>query len=249
MSERSWPKPATEAELCDRFAVLAREDGWTVYPETGGWDLLLVASDQPREFGRDDMEWFRVETGTQIGIEAKKRPNFPVISQALKYWSWTETTEGPDYRAVLVPEQIDGFAEVALACGIGVYDLRDLEARSEYNGRRKKRVTIGRMKPWPYMRRCWLPESVPNLPAGVPAPRQMTRWKEAAMKVCETLRQRGYLTSSDFRLNGISVSTWVDRWIVSTGEKVDVNGTKLIRYEPKPGAVLPDGMAIGDGDA
>lgn len=56
----------SEAELCTRFSDAAREDGWTVYPETSGWDLLLVDDD-----------------GVQVGIDAKARASFEVLMQCL----------------------------------------------------------------------------------------------------------------------------------------------------------------------
>lgn len=43
----------TEAELCLAFSEVATAAGWTVYPETGGWDQLLVNA-----------------AGEQIGVQA-----------------------------------------------------------------------------------------------------------------------------------------------------------------------------------
>lgn len=248
--QTAWLAPKSEAELCDRFAALAREDGWIVYPETSGWDLLLVATKETRDFDHDSVGWFTAPVGTQVGIEAKRRANFIVLEQALKSASWSEQTEGPDFRAVLVPESINGFNAVARQCGLGVFDLRELESMTDYRPRRRYHVTVAGMKPWPYQTRCWLPDFVPDLPAGVPAPRQMTRWKAAALKICETLRERGYVTSADFRLNGISPSTWVDRWIVWSGERISVgSGPLLHKYIGKPFVILPDGRFYTPADS
>ena len=70
----------TEADLCREFTAAVREHGeWTAYPETCGWDLVLVH-----------------QTGVQIGIEAKKTLNAKVLVQALPRWRRDEEN-GPDF--------------------------------------------------------------------------------------------------------------------------------------------------------
>jgi hypothetical protein len=58
----------TEAALCDTFAQdLQEQGGWTICPETAGFDLLCV---------RDD-------TGHPLGVEAKLSLNAKVADQIL----------------------------------------------------------------------------------------------------------------------------------------------------------------------
>jgi hypothetical protein len=71
----------------DRLAELSKKPPkWTVYPETAGWDLLLVHN-----------------SGFQVGLEAKLTLNAKVIDQALVNANSRFNTAGPDYRGVLVP--------------------------------------------------------------------------------------------------------------------------------------------------
>jgi hypothetical protein len=66
------PRFESEAALCEAYVTAIstghykQGKGWTIYPETSGWDLLLVRGD-----------------GVQIGIEAKLALNPLVVSQAL----------------------------------------------------------------------------------------------------------------------------------------------------------------------
>src|SRR6185369_17238090 len=79
-------KFATEADLCSAFMAWARTNRLTCYPETCGWDILLV----------DDM-------GIQTGVQAKLRLSGHVIAQASPDL-YDHKEVGPTYRALLVPE-------------------------------------------------------------------------------------------------------------------------------------------------
>jgi len=94
------PAFASEAALCADFSVAAAAQGWTIYPETSGWDLLLVKG------------------GTQIGVQAKLRPNLKVLAQAAQPLQWGRC--GPDFLSVLVPDCEGEFRAVAQAAGIMV---------------------------------------------------------------------------------------------------------------------------------
>lgn len=212
-----WTNPKSEAELCERFASLATASGWTVYPETSGWDQLLVRAD-----------------GVQLGIEAKLKSNFKVLAQALPYSGSDVTDPGPDYRGVLVPRAVEGFRHVAVGLGLICIELYSLEVQ-------RGRVSVDHRRPWPTAERLWVPDHVPDYRAGIPAPIQMTRWKQASQRICETLRTRGWVTSKDFRDQHISISTWLDRWIVNSGETVKEQGWArgLVKYVQRPDSELP----------
>jgi hypothetical protein len=65
---------ATEADLCAAFVTdIQKVKGWKIYPETAGFDLLLV----------------REEDGAQLAIEAKLALNTKVLEQALEGLRWS----------------------------------------------------------------------------------------------------------------------------------------------------------------
>jgi hypothetical protein len=113
MADRTF---ASEADMVarwlERLAANDRDKKWTVYPETAGWDLLLVHRD-----------------AYQLGIEAKLSLNAKVIAQALagsnNYWC----KDGPDYRAVLVPaDKVQlHLGPIARALGLGILTVRPPE--------------------------------------------------------------------------------------------------------------------------
>jgi len=92
----------SEGELCDRFSIIARANGWQVFPEVGGWDLLLVGNK------------------IQIGIEAKMRCNIRVLVQAMRR---SLSYRYPDYRAVLVPKASSDLVYICKHLRILVFDL------------------------------------------------------------------------------------------------------------------------------
>jgi hypothetical protein len=70
---------------------------------------------------------------------------------------------------------------------------------------------------------------VPELPAGVPAPVQMTAWKEKALALCAVAESKGYLTRHDFLRLGVSMTRWVkQRWIVPV-ERVVRHGGRVVK--------------------
>lgn len=199
MVEAAWK---TEAEMVqDWLGVLRKQDRdqqWTVYPETAGWDILLVHRD-----------------GRQVGIEAKLSLNAKVLDQALagadSYWR----EDGPDYRAVLVPSgkvQMH-LGNIARALGIVIIEARPAEP---YVSRHISLPTTGwDERHWPNWcpaERCSLPDYVPDVEAGHSAPVQLTEWKIKAIKLMILLERRGYVTRADMKALQISPTRWCDSW-------------------------------------
>jgi len=185
-----------EADLCAAF--LARVgDAWTPYAETAGWDILLV----------------RKSDGFQIGIEAKLKFNAHVMSQAVEqYGSMGVEHAGPDCRAILIPadEQCQ-FAFLAPYVGITVIRVYGVAKYATFNPSLPSEK--GRWQDdwheWCPTKRHALPEYVPDVTAGSPAPLQLTQWKIAAIKIAVTLEKRGYVTRSDFKKHGIDHRRWL----------------------------------------
>jgi hypothetical protein len=182
--------------MCAAF-IAAVGDAWTAYAETEGWDILLV----------------RNVDGFQIGVQAKLRLNIAVLNQVLEdHWP---REIGPDCRAVLVPE---GAGHIGLVADyIGITIIRVLKSA---NGRWSKAFLPDLPKrgdDWSErnwhelvpMKRHALPEYVPDVTAGAPAPLQLTAWKINALKIAFILEQRGYVTRADFKAIGIDYRRWL----------------------------------------
>lgn len=193
---------ATEADLCAEFIKVLPEP-WVAYPETGGWDIVLLQR----------------ETGVQIGVEAKLRLNADVITQALE--EYQHRTFGPDYRAVLVPYGSGSWMTIAQHLGITVIHLSDLP---QYQRRRHFYPALP-TDDWPTewhnelpTQRIKLPEYVPDVRAGVPAPSTLSHWKIQALKIAILLEERP-VHKSDFKHIGIDHRRWTtpgNGWLVAT---------------------------------
>lgn len=200
----------TEIDLCSRFVEGVDQKVWVVLAETSGWDMLLS----------------RREDGFQIGIQAKLKLNAKVLAQALEEWASSACSPGPDYRAVLVPADAT-MTLGPLAAYIGIAVIR------VYNpGRRWMNETFSPQLPkspsdhgwgnrhwheWRPAQRHKLPEYVPDVVAGAPAPTQLTDWKIKAIKIALTLATRGYVTRADFKYHHIDHRRWIERgsgWLV-----------------------------------
>lgn len=191
-----------EADLCTAF-IASLPDGWTAYPETWGWDILLS----------------RDEDGFQIGVEAKLRLNPKVLEQSLENpWYLTASSSGPDCRAVLVGHVNAGLQRIAAYIGIVVVHFHGTELK---NGIRKAyafsptlpftEYDDGSWWEWCPAERLALPDYVPDTCAGNPAPVSLTPWKVKAIKLLILLDRRGYVTRADFRHFQLATTLWTNR--------------------------------------
>jgi hypothetical protein len=214
----------TEKDLCACFIEIIKRrpdlkqprNEWVVYPETGGFDILLV----------------RKSDGFQIGIEAKLRLNAKVVAQSLpdKY----DHGVGPDFRAILVPHKSANADLKAICDYIGVtiitldliklnpvvYDF--MTARGEPIPGPKYRVSpdlpdedrklsylgMDRWHDWCPIHRITLPDYVPDCDAGCPSPLRLTDWKIRAIKIAVLLERFGSVTRTDFKDLKIDERRW-----------------------------------------
>ena len=213
----------TERDMCAEFikAINRRsKDTWTPYPETGGFDILLV----------------RDHDGFQIGIEAKLRLNAKVIAQSLpSYW---DTDHGPDCRAVLVPKSKVGDDLKAICYYIGItiitigekpknfymLDAQDGDPRYVIHPnfpRCDREEFFQNWFEWSPDKRLKLPEVIPDCEAGCPSPLQLTEWKIKAIKIIIILESFGHVTRQDFKALNISSQRWTQStgWLENTGER------------------------------
>lgn len=204
----------TEAELCalfiEEFNALP---GWTCYPETADFDILVVHED-----------------GRQIGVEAKLQLNAKVADQILP-GEWVDRwgQPGPDHRLVIVgriTEASAGIKRLLEMCGVAVLDPRG--GSTWRDGRFVPTFSIrywldhshsNHLFDWNPPERCHVPCVVPDVPAGVPAPLRLTKWKEGALAVVATLRAQGYITSKQIAECGISATNWTRSWLDRGAER------------------------------
>jgi hypothetical protein len=214
-----------EASLCDMFIRDMRAmGGWTIYPETAGFDIVLV----------------RDATGHQLGVEAKLQLNAKVASQILPGddGGYGICAPGPDFRAVIVPcitESNGGIAQMLKILGVQVLspdrcNLGKLQfslSRFRGNDAREFDSTAGRLMEWDLAwhdwnpsQRCKLPSIVPDVRAGVPAPLQLTPWKIGALKVLADLELDGFVTAKSVRDHSVDPRRFCasDGWLTPLGE-------------------------------
>ena len=167
-----------ESDLCDAFAALAAGHGWTVYPETGAWDLLLAASD-----------------GTQIGVQAKLKANLGVITQALPRF---RQQTGPHFRAILTAcgcelETVCRPLKLLRFAMLGTISNRPIWMGEHYLTSAPDRESYRWMTTHPVI----LPCIVPCHSGGCPSPLVLSRWKIGALRVLARCELRGYVTTAD----------------------------------------------------
>lgn len=227
----------SEAALCDAFMAWARARGWTPYPETAGWDVLVV-----------------IEGGLQIGVQAKLRFNLKVLAQTFPRLEpgFYANEHGPNYRAILVPDTADC---LWLAESLGLLVFRPgSEWERRHLGRFGRESTddwtmpgafsgypgpgeesrLARIFDWNPEKQHELPEFVPDVPAGVSGPAQLTPWKIAALRALAILEIDGHITRREIMKLGMDARRWCsgDGWLVPAGRPgVWARGETLPRFE------------------
>ncbi|MCS7505067.1 hypothetical protein N0002_24415 [Pseudomonas aeruginosa] len=216
MTRSNAPLVQSEAELCAAFIdEFNRVPGWTCYPETAGFDILVVHED-----------------GRQIGVEAKLQLNAKVADQILpQYWQDRYGAPGPDHRLVIVgriTEASAGIKRLLEMCGIAVlapsrgHRRRDGKFVDfpEFHLRYWLQHLSGpQLFDWNPAERCHVPIVVPDVPAGVPAPLRLTEWKEGALKVIATLRRQGFIATKQIAECGVSATNWTRSWLDKGAER------------------------------
>ena len=198
----------SEADLCEAAAAALRPQGWDVWPEVGGWDLVLVRrEDAPRPAPCQETDWLRA--GMQVGVEAKLRAGVGVLAQVVGRIEYYGRGHCPDACAILVPSAGPDFQRVCQALGVGV-----MRADAPWNALNPWRPPPSR---WPPPRLS-LSEIPLQGPGGRASPRVMSRWRVAALRLCLLMEAEGRLLSADFKAAGINPSRWIDAaWLRRDG--------------------------------
>jgi len=200
-------KALRETDLCEEFMATAVDAGWTCYAESCGFDILLTRGE------------------VQIGVEAKLHMNLEVIGQAFGERGGFEKTRTPHFRAILVPYNKSGTRAVTHALKLWVF-----EGKSESEWRRARGRGIDFLYAedvltgyphyvWEAPKRMVLPEFVPRVPAGVPSPVQLTKWKISMLRMLADMMNNGFMTSPRAKkVYGIDMTIPIQkRWVVQNG--------------------------------
>jgi hypothetical protein len=218
----------SEKELCAWFNQIAVSGGWTVYPETAGWDMLLV-----RDF-----------CGKKIfaGVQAKLHYNIHVIEQVLQNSSQVH------HKVVLVPDANSSIVTVAL----GMVIIRwKRDAESVFLTNYEKFHEIGCPEfyfPVDNDKIPWTPDVCPDwLPSGDSSPRRIGVWMQNAIKLLAHAKLNGgKLRTDDFfrykmRAGLWTRNGWVEKikkedgrhWLYSVPEKGNARN-------PRPDMIHPE---------
>jgi hypothetical protein len=211
-----------EKDLCATFAETTPK-GWTVYNETAGFDMVLVH-----------------ESGAQVGVEAKLVLNPKVLVQVSDLYSHLHRP-GPDFRAVLVAKVTNSdLVDIARLLGITLMFVgKDDRNTTSYgvNRRPKSRVwskpELPEVQPLKEQRwlnhrhwidraplqRLYLPEYVPDVPAGDKSPVILGAWKIKAIKVCVWVEKQGEITRAHFKALDIDPSRWMTGHWLKKGDR------------------------------
>jgi hypothetical protein len=185
-----------ESELCEKFISVAKEHGWTIFPEQNDWDFIMVRK------------------GIQVGVQAKLKANKKVLTQCLPKLPYNK--KGPQYRAVLVGghkgrslkarnENGDLFYSLARHLKIIIFDA---SARNwlmigygnnlqKFRGYRYGYKLNLRHYHWHPKKLEWLPDFVPVLPSGVPSPETVSKYKIVMLELRELELERGWICLKD----------------------------------------------------
>lgn len=136
-----------------------------------------------------------------------------------------DAKQGPDFYAVLVPREEDAFACVARR-------LKITPIYGEALGYSSFSFSFLRWHRFQPKKRLWVPEcQVEGMRGGESGPKQITKWKIDAIKLCLIGVKRGYLTGKDFKDFGFSMTRWrTNRWIHVAAEKVQHEGRMVNKY-------------------
>lgn len=213
-------KTDTEVDFCDRLREWAERQGFDVYPEVHGWDLVFVSAER-RTLDRFNI----IEPGQQVGIHAKMRASFEVVEQALPPPPDGIGWHYPTFPMVAVPSAGGAFARICAHLGIGVI-VGELPRRKwqTWGGKREARAQRRQEDPrvsrWPkaqgYEPLLLPPIASRTIVAGSPSPRVLSDWRVRALRFLAFARGVESWSTADLDRFGVGRS-WADRW----GEYID----------------------------
>ncbi len=233
----------TEASLCDCFLESLKSiGGWTAYPETAGFDILCVYDKTGHQLGIEAKLQLNAKVADQIlpeqymgyTDEGKAGPDFRAVIVPCT----TDANAGiakmlgilgvqvwvPDQNERWVGGGISKAFDFTRSFGRNTY--ADVHGNIVNVDRRAYDTSDGPLMEWDTAwhdwnppQRCTLPEIVPMVRCGVPAPTQLTPWKIGALRVLADLELDGFVTAKSVRDHGIDARRFCasDGWLASLG--------------------------------
>jgi len=236
------PKWDSEAAMLVAFAGLAAKMGFRCVPEACGHDLLLVAGPNLRSVDYSHPPAC-IEPGDVVAVEGKLRASITVLRQALPPFRrrllGNERESAADFYCVCIPEHDTDFAEVAMALDIGVAIMTPSGTRG-WRGDRLERWDIqhaARVLGHPALA---VPALDVEIVPGRPAPRALTPWKIAAVRLCLLGAQRD-LGTADFVDTPVRARTFLDRgWMEPASGRGKSSTFRLLDAEERPDRAYPE---------
>ncbi len=167
----------------------------------------------------EETDLYGIMPGTQIGVEAKLKPNLQVIFQAMPQ---SLQAPGPHHYVILVPWAPAEYIDLVGRLKIGLIHAAHFEMKRFFKAFRYRHEHVSP---------CWVPDvEVKGMKAGIRAPLQLTKWKLGSVKLGLLGTERGYLTLHDFKEHDIQIQRWIaSGWLEADG-KVISNGRKVTKY-------------------
>ena len=238
---------STEEEIAAATREALEMLGWTVHPESCGWDLFAIAGESV-----EVPSYGRIEPGDTLGIECKLDAGTAAgVSSLLRQALWKPTDHvtgdyetqppvdflrppsGPHFRAVVSARRSAG----EIWRNHGILAVVCATSEIEYKGFNPvqqpwRRLTVDelsrRFSPaWgspglPRLQPVKVPKApriVVDVPAGVPSPQTSSKWKIAAVEATLALRA-GSLTTKEIEAFGVSFSLFrANGWLKDTGRR------------------------------
>ncbi|GAB3305829.1 hypothetical protein [Luteimonas notoginsengisoli] len=233
----------TEAALCDCFLESLRAiGGWTAYPETAGFDILAVYDKTGHQLGIEAKLALNAKVADQIlpdhymgyHDEGVPGPDFravivPCTTAAnagiakmlgilgVQVWAPAREQRWTD------GDLVDSFTFLR---AFSRHTYTDVHGKVVNADRRAHDTNDGPLLAWDMAwhdwnppKRCELPEIVPCVRAGVPAPLQLTPWKIGALRVLADLELDGFVTAKSVRDCGVDARRFCasDGWLEQLG--------------------------------
>ena len=247
---KATAKWESEAAMLTAFTEIARGMGFRVVPEACGHDLILVAGAELKPPGRYQHFPDAVEPGDVIAVEGKLRGSVEVLRQALpphrRTWTNAADVAAADFYAVVIPDYDSDFLDVATGIDVSVWTMCPASGSEEHWTRRPaelKRFEVRHGSRVVGHPRLDVPTLDVEMPAGVPAPRKLTPWKIAAVRLCLLGAQRD-LTAADFVGTPVSVRSLEDRrWITRVSGRGKSAVFRLADHPGRPDRVYPEIVA------
>ena len=144
--------------------------------------------------------------------------NAKVADQILPHYGDYHRTVGPDHRLVIVPyisNGAEGIAKMLRMLGVEVWEAEDKNYRGSTFQLSDKLSRADSLYPWSRPMFDWnpierikLPDTVPEVQAGVPSPIRLTAWKQGALRVLAHLEIHRRITVKEIHSYGIDSTMW-----------------------------------------